>query len=98
MKEIDMRPAKPIGHDTRLQDALNKTMGWNPLHVENKVARFRCQNCGTLLGIASRDMAGEFENKCPVCGLTHLFNRKPRGLPAEQIAAIEQMFPSGNRE
>jgi len=30
------------------------------------------------LGIAPRDMQGEFEHKCPVCGHVHVFNRRPQ--------------------
>lgn len=77
MSEYDRRN-KPVQHDTRLQRALEPTLGWNPFIVQDRVVRFRCMNCGTLLGIAPRDMQGEFEHKCPICGHVHVFNRRPK--------------------
>lgn len=77
MSKYDKRN-KPVQHDLRLPRALQPTSGWNPLIFQGKVVRFRCMNCGTLLGIAPRDMQGEFEHKCPVCGHVHVFNRRPQ--------------------
>ncbi len=84
---------------TELQKALQPTRGWNPITInrmDSRVANFRCQNCGTLQGIGTRDMQAEFEHHCPVCGLTMVFNRKPRKLPQAQLDALaKQMLPPG---
>jgi hypothetical protein len=87
---------KPIQHDKRLENALAPTGGWNPFQVNNKVANFRCAQCGTLQGIGTRDMQGEFENKCPVCGLNMVFNRKPRKLDGRQQAANKRTMLGNN--
>jgi DNA-directed RNA polymerase subunit RPC12/RpoP len=78
-----LRKHRPTGHykkdrDLNLARALRPTRGWNPLMKGKKVVRYRCNSCGTLLGVGSKDMEGEFENKCTVCGLVMVFNRKPK--------------------
>jgi hypothetical protein len=81
-------------HDMRLQNALAPTAGWNPITInrmDNKVANFRCAQCGTLQGIGTRDMQSEFEHKCPVCGLGMVFNRKPKRLDGRQQEANKRM-------
>lgn len=66
---------KPVSKDRRLYEALKISGGWNPMTQTGRVVRFRCMNCGTLLGVAAEDMQGEFEHKCPVCKHVHVFNR-----------------------
>lgn len=61
-----------------LEEALRPTGGWNPFYKIGKAYRIRCGNCGCLMAIAPKDMQGEYEHKCPVCGQTHVFNRKPK--------------------
>jgi len=95
LKEIYIKGPKPIQHDLRLSNALSQTGGWNilaPSKKDNRVANFRCQNCGTLQGIGTRDMQSEFEHKCPVCGLCMVFNRQPRRLDGRQQAANKRMM------
>jgi DNA-directed RNA polymerase subunit RPC12/RpoP len=97
---MDRKLLKPIGRDLRLTKALAATMGWNPITINrtnNQVANFRCQNCGTLQGIGTRDMQSEFEHKCPVCGLRMCFNRKPHKLDGRQQEANKRSM-LGNKD
>lgn len=94
-KEFDRPLIKPIQNDQRVRRALAPTGGWNPLTVnqkDNKVARFRCAGCGCLQGIGFRDMQGEFENRCPVCGHIMVFNRPSHKLDGRQQAANRRML------
>lgn len=82
-----------VRRQTELQRALSRTMGWNPFIRQGRAVRFRCMSCGMMLGIASRDMEGEYEHRCPICGHTHVFGRHPeRWGTKHQFEGLERML------
>jgi phage FluMu protein Com len=83
---------KPAGKDLRYRKAVEPTRGLNPFVQQGRTVRFRCGSCGCLLKVAVKDIGGEWEKKCPACGMVHVVNRKPAGLDSRQQAANERMM------